>query len=86
MKKIMCRVKSFITFDFPLQADFIKAEFDAVHSKNLVEVPDWNTTATRQKLISNYSKSQSKKVKLSLQYRYFITTLIFKRTKVNSFS
>lgn len=50
----MCRVKSFITFDFPLQADFIKAEFDSVHSKNLVEVPDWNTTATRQKLISNY--------------------------------
>lgn len=50
----MCRVKSFITFDFPLQADFIKTEFDAVHSKNLVEVPDWNTTATRQKLISNY--------------------------------
>lgn len=54
MKKIMCSVKSFITFDFPLQADFIKTEFDAIHSKNLAVWPEWSTTATKQILISKY--------------------------------
>lgn len=29
----MCSVKSFITFDFPFQTDFIKTEFEAIHSK-----------------------------------------------------
>lgn len=54
MKKILCNVKSFITFDFHLQADFIKAQFDAIHSKSVADLPDWSTTATRQILISNY--------------------------------
>lgn len=43
-----------MTFDFPLQADFIKAEFATIHSKNLVDLPEWSTTATKHKLISNY--------------------------------
>ena len=54
MKEILCSLKSFITFDFPLQADFIKAEFNSIHSKNLVDLPEWSTTATRQKLIADY--------------------------------
>lgn len=54
MKEILSSVKSFITFDFPLQADFIKAEFNTIHCKHLVDLPEWSTTATRQKLISNY--------------------------------
>lgn len=54
MKKILCSVKSFMTFDFPLQADFIKAEFATIHCKNLADLPEWSTTATRQKLISIY--------------------------------
>ena len=41
----------------------------------------------QQKLISNYSKNHlQKKVKLSLHYRYFIKTLIFKITNIKSFS
>jgi len=54
MRQILCSVKSFITFDFPFQTDFIKAEFESIHSKNSANVPDWNTTATRLVLTSNY--------------------------------
>jgi hypothetical protein len=54
MKQILCSVKSFITFDFPFQTDFIKGEFEAIHSKNSANLPEWNTTATRLILTSNY--------------------------------
>jgi hypothetical protein len=54
MRQILCSVKSFITFDFPFRTDFIKAEFEAIHSKNSANLPEWSTTATRLILTSNY--------------------------------
>jgi|ERR1035437_4977938 hypothetical protein len=54
MKDLVKRAKSFITFDFPLQTAYISAQFDNTHRKLQTEIPGWSTTATRQKLISNY--------------------------------
>lgn len=50
----MQKVKSFVTFDFPLQASYINAKFAKTHQKLQLEAPEWSTAATRQKLISNY--------------------------------
>lgn len=54
MKDLMKRVMSFMTFDYPLQADFISARFAETHQKFQLEAPEWSTTATRQQLISTY--------------------------------
>lgn len=54
MKDLIKRVIPFITFDFPLQAEYIKAQFAITHSKHQVDMPEWSTTATRQKMISRY--------------------------------
>ena len=54
MKDLVKRVKSFIIFDFPLETAFITTQFTDTHKKLQTEIPGWSTTATRQKLISNY--------------------------------
>ena len=54
MKDLVKRAKSFITFDFPLQTAYISTQFASTHKKLQAEIPGWSTTATRQKLISNY--------------------------------
>jgi len=54
MKDLMQKVKSFITFDFPLQATHISTNFAETHQKLQSEVHEWSTTATRQKMISTY--------------------------------
>lgn len=54
MKDLMQKAKSFIIFDFPLQSTYIDAKFAETHQKLQLEAPDWSSTATRQKLISNY--------------------------------
>ncbi|MES1249489.1 MAG: hypothetical protein ABUL46_02330, partial [Chitinophaga rupis] len=54
MKDLVKRAKSFITFDFPLQTAYISTQFANTHKKLQTEISGWSTTATRQKLISNY--------------------------------
>lgn len=54
MKDLMQNVKSFITFDFPLQTRYINTKFAETHQKLQLEVPEWSTVATRQQIISNY--------------------------------
>ena len=54
MKKIMCRAKSFIIHDFPIQTEYISTQFAKTHQKLQVDIPEWSTEATRQKLISQY--------------------------------
>lgn len=54
MKDLVKRAKSFITFDFPLQAAYISTQFTNTHKKLQTQIPGWSTTATRQKLISHY--------------------------------
>ncbi len=58
MKDLMRKVKSFMTFDFPVQASYINTQFAETHRKLQLEAPAWSTTATRQKLISNYWLTQ----------------------------
>lgn len=54
MQDFVKKVKSFIVFDFPLQASYISTQFNCTHRKLQSETPEWSTTATRQKLISQY--------------------------------
>ena len=54
MKDLVKRAKSFITFDFPLQTAYISTQFANTQKKLQTEIPGWSTTATRQKLISDY--------------------------------
>jgi len=54
MKDLMQKVMTFITFDFPVQATYINIKFAETHQKLQTEVPEWSSTATRQKLLFNY--------------------------------
>ncbi len=54
MKDLVKKVKSFVTFDLPLKTAYISTQFANTHKKLQTEIPGWSTTATRQKLISNY--------------------------------
>jgi len=54
MKDLMSGVKSFITFDFPLNADYIKAKFTCTHSIYQKDIAGWSTNATKQKVIAAY--------------------------------
>jgi len=54
MKELLKKAKSFMTFDYPLQIAYISTQFANTHRKLQTEIPGWSTTATRQKLISNY--------------------------------
>ena len=50
----MRKVKSFITFDFPVNADYIRAKFNSTHSIYKNDIVDWSTNATKQKVIPAY--------------------------------
>ena len=54
MKKILKQVKSFITFDFPVQTDYISAQFNSIHSHYQQQFPYWCYSATRKKLIADF--------------------------------
>ncbi len=54
MKDLVKKVKSFITFDYPLQTAYISTQFTDTHKKLQTDIPEWSTAATRQKLVSRY--------------------------------
>jgi hypothetical protein len=54
MKDFVKKVKSFATFDSPLQMAAIASQFANTHLKLQIEIPEWSTNSTRQKLIYNY--------------------------------
>jgi hypothetical protein len=54
MKDLVNGVKSFITFDFPLQPARLSVQFDNIHSRYQAQFPHWSLEATRKKLISDY--------------------------------
>ena len=54
MKDLVKKMKSFILFDFPLETANITAQFSETQQRLQSETPGWSTSATRQKLISNY--------------------------------
>jgi hypothetical protein len=54
MKGLVKQVKSLIIFDFPIQAEYISAQFARTHQQFQSDKPEWSTEATRQKLISHY--------------------------------
>lgn len=54
MKDLMSGVKSFITFDFPLNVDYIRAKFTTMHSIHQNDIAAWSTNATKQKVIAAY--------------------------------
>src|ERR1700730_15903283 len=54
MKDLVKRAKSFITFDFPIQVDYINTQFTNTHVRYQADFPGWSTNATKQKMISIY--------------------------------
>lgn len=54
MKDLVSKVKSFVTFELPLQPAYIREKFAHRHEQFKLEDPDWTVAATRQKLISSY--------------------------------
>jgi hypothetical protein len=54
MKDLVRKVKSFLTFDFPLQTASIALQFADTHRKSAMNIPGWCATSTRFKLISDY--------------------------------
>lgn len=54
MKDIVSKVKSFVTFELPVQPAYVHAKFASLHERFQTEDPNWSTAATRQKLISLY--------------------------------
>ncbi len=52
--KDLRRVKSFMTFDFPLNADYISARFTSTNSIYQKDIAGWSTNATKQKVIAAY--------------------------------
>jgi hypothetical protein len=54
MKDFVKKVKSFAIFDSPLQMAAIASQFANTHLKLQIEIPEWSTNSTRQKLIYNY--------------------------------
>jgi hypothetical protein len=54
MKEMMKKVRTFLTFDTPLEINYISKLFAATHSQYQQIIPEWGHTSTRQKLIANY--------------------------------
>lgn len=54
MKDIVSKVKSFVTFELPVQPAYVHAKFASLHERFQTEDPNWSTAATKQKLISSY--------------------------------
>jgi hypothetical protein len=54
MKEMMKKVRTFLTFDTPLEINQISKLFATTHSQYQQIIPEWGHTSTRQKLIANY--------------------------------
>ncbi|KYP13503.1 hypothetical protein [Flavihumibacter sp. CACIAM 22H1] len=54
MKQVMKQWKSLISFDFPLQAAYISAQFHSVHDTYQSKFPFWSLEATKKKVIAWY--------------------------------
>lgn len=54
MKDLVRKMKSFLTFDFPLQMASIALQFADTHQKSARHVQGWCAASTRFKLISDY--------------------------------
>jgi hypothetical protein len=54
MKAAIKKLRTFLTFDAPLEMEHITSLFTSTHSQYQQLIPDWGHTSTRQKLIANY--------------------------------
>jgi hypothetical protein len=54
MKDVMKRVQGFLTFQTPLDINFIRSQFAAVHSQYQRQIPEWAYGSTKEKLIAAY--------------------------------
>ncbi len=54
MKDTVKKMQSFITFEHPLHRDHIAQQFSLIQHQYQETIPEWSTSATRQKLIARY--------------------------------
>lgn len=78
MKDLMQKVKSFITFDFPVDTDYIRTQFAGTHFFYQKDIPEWSTNATRQKIIATYwLEHVLKHFSFILVFAVLLTVIIF---------
>jgi hypothetical protein len=53
MKDYVKKVRTFLTFDAPLEIEYISAQFATTHSQHQQQIPEWGYQSTRQRLIAN---------------------------------
>jgi hypothetical protein len=71
MKEMMRKVKFFITFDFPIQSDFISAQFASTHTNYQKQYQHWSLSASRRKVIADFWFHH-----VLLHYTFIVTTAI----------
>ncbi len=54
MKEMMQRVQSFVTFELPIEKNYISEQFTHIHTSKQENYTHWSTAATYQKVIANY--------------------------------
>lgn len=54
MKDLVSKIKSFLTFDFPVGLIHITAQFLTIHQYYRRQFPHWSLAATRRKLITHF--------------------------------
>ena len=54
MKEWKSRMQAFVTFDLPLQTEFISQQFTNIHALQQNDFSHWSTASTRQKVIAAY--------------------------------
>ncbi len=54
MKSYVKKIRTFLTFDAPLEIDYISHQFTTTHTQYKQQTPEWGYRSTRQKLIANY--------------------------------
>jgi len=54
MKDLIQRTRTFLTFDAPLEYDYIHTLFFTTHTERQQKIPTWSPTATRQKMIAEF--------------------------------
>lgn len=54
MKDLIRRTRTFLTFDAPLEYDYIHTLFFTTHTERQQKIPTWRPTATRQKPIAEF--------------------------------
>lgn len=78
------KVQSFMTFELPVQKDYISEQFNHIHTSKQENHTHWSTAATYQKVIANYWFSDVIRHFILLLGIAVLSTLLFHPTFISS--